>query len=155
MLTGRLDLDLGTELFAATPSRPIIITTSAVPAARRREAAEVADVIEAGDQRVDVALAVRLLGELGVSVVTCEGGPTINGELLAADLVDEWCQTLAAVGAGGTSARAAAGPDAGLRTFTLDRALLDGDTLLLRYLRSLRSLRSLTSRRPLPSSVLG
>ena len=45
--------------------------------------------------RVDLADALGQLAALGAAVVVCEGGPSLNGQLVAAGLVDELCLTLA------------------------------------------------------------
>jgi 5-amino-6-(5-phosphoribosylamino)uracil reductase len=64
-------------------------------------------------------------------VVTCEGGPHLNGDLLAADLVDEWDLTVSPLLVGGQEGRSALGPaPVEPRGFHLDR-LLEGDGLLL------------------------
>ena len=63
--------------------------------------------------RVDLADALGQIAALGAAVVVCEGGPSLNGQLLAGGLVDELCLTLAPLAIAGTSARIAHGPDAG------------------------------------------
>jgi riboflavin biosynthesis pyrimidine reductase len=91
----------------------------------------VADLVVVGEDDVDLGAAVAELGGQGAEVITCEGGPRLNGDLLAADLVDEWDLTVAPVLVGDTSVRSAAGPrPSAPRGFDLDR-LLEGDGLLL------------------------
>jgi riboflavin biosynthesis pyrimidine reductase len=135
IVSGRLDLDLGAPLFTDTPTRPMVITSAASPAEARAAAAEVADVVMAGDDHVDLAGAMAELHRLGVRHVTCEGGPTLNGALLAAGLIDEWCLSVAPALASGPSARPIAGPAAHLQELTLDRVLFDDGMLFLRYVR--------------------
>ena len=55
VVTRRLDLDLDGTLFTDAPpyARTIVITTEAAPEDRRREAAAKAEVIVAGEDRVD------------------------------------------------------------------------------------------------------
>lgn len=131
VVTRSLDLDLGGRLFREEGPRPIVLTCAAAPADRRAAAAEVADVVVAGDGAVDLAAALGVLAERGVAVVTCEGGPHLNGQLLAADLVDEWALTVAPVLAGDEGLRSAAGPPlADPRACRLDR-LLEADGFLL------------------------
>ena len=76
------------------------------------------DVVRAGQGRVDVAAAVARLGTVvdEPTFVLAEGGPRLNGGLLAGDCVDELDLTLAPLLVGGDGARivAAAAP-------TLDR----------------------------------
>jgi len=49
IVTGHLDMDLEDPIFTAGASRPIIVTVAAAPEERRAAAAEVADVLVAGD----------------------------------------------------------------------------------------------------------
>jgi riboflavin biosynthesis pyrimidine reductase len=133
-----LNLDLASPLFteAAAASRTIVVTCATSPADRRAAAAEVADVVLAGDERVDGAKALAGLAERGASVVLCEGGPTLLGELAAADLLDELCLTLSPL-LGGDPLPVAVSPPGALPT-RLRRAhtLAEGDNLYLRYERT-------------------
>ena len=94
-------LDLGEAARALEPGdggeRSIVVTCEASPEPARAELAETAEVIVAGTDRVEPMLALRALHRLGVGVVLCEGGPSLLGELLGAELVDELCLTLAPV----------------------------------------------------------
>jgi riboflavin biosynthesis pyrimidine reductase len=73
-----------------------MLTCAAAPAKRQASAAAAGRVLVAGDERVDLARGIALLrSELGVKQVLCEGGPNVNGQLLAAGLVDELCLTVA------------------------------------------------------------
>ena len=70
-------------------------------------------------------------------MVLCEGGPSLNGQLVAADLVDESCVTVSPLLAGGDAAPDHARRRAGAaRALRLARVLDDGDMLLLRYVRA-------------------
>lgn len=129
------DLDPSARLFGG--GAPIVLTCEACPAERRTALEAVAEVVVAGGAGVDLALALDELGRRGARVVLCEGGPTLNGQLVAADLVDEWCITVSPLLAGGAAKRAAVGaatdPPVAL---ALDRVLADDDgLLLLRYVR--------------------
>ncbi len=80
-------------------------------------------------------LALQRLHERAAGVVVCEGGPTLNGTLLARGAVDELCLTVAPVLVSGEDPRVARGPtvhppDA----LHLDRVLLDDGFLFCRYL---------------------
>jgi riboflavin biosynthesis pyrimidine reductase len=70
--------------------------------------------------------------------VLCEGGPTLNGQLVAADLVDEWCATIAPALVASASSRAAVGGSApgGAQALRLDRLLVEDDLLFARYVRA-------------------
>lgn len=131
VVTRSLDLDVTSSLFTGDGPRPIVLTCDAAPADRRREVAAHADVLVAGHDDVDLTLSLAELGARGAAVITCEGGPRLNGDLLAADLVDEWDLTLSPLLVGAHARRASVGPDlAAPLGFQLDR-LLEGDGLVL------------------------
>jgi riboflavin-specific deaminase-like protein len=93
VVSHRLDLDPGARCFAADP-RTVIVTCAAAPSRARGALAEVADVVVAGDDDVDLAAAVAALGERGLVRLLCEGGPALLTDLLRAGLVDELCLTM-------------------------------------------------------------
>jgi riboflavin-specific deaminase-like protein len=127
-------LDPGARLF--TGGSPLVVTCEACPPERRSALAAVAEVIVCGEDEVDLATALAELETRGAATVLCEGGPSLNGQLIAADLVDEWCITTSPLLAGGTSARAASGPAPDRPIQMRLVHLLEGDGLLLaRYLR--------------------
>jgi riboflavin biosynthesis pyrimidine reductase len=136
--TRRLDLDLSAPLFteAEAEARPLLLVCEATPAERRAAAAEVAEVIVAGEHTVDLTAALGALHERGVGTIACEGGPHLNGDLLLADLIDEWALTMSPLLVGGDADRAVEGPlPPAPRRMHLDW-LLEGDGLLLtRWLR--------------------
>ncbi|GAA5080184.1 riboflavin biosynthesis pyrimidine reductase [Thermocatellispora tengchongensis] len=136
VVTRGLGLDLGGPLFteAAPGARTIVITCEAAPAGRRAQAAAVADVVVAGAERVDLALALEALRERGLTRVLCEGGPRLNGQLAAAGLVDELCLTCAPVLVGGAAARVLNGPDCEVR-LGLAHILEEDGYLFARYVR--------------------
>lgn len=111
VVTGSLGLDPTLPLFEDASYRPLIITVASAPADRRAELEAVADVVDAGEDRVDLAAALTVLGERRLSVVLSEGGPTLNGQLIADDLIDEWNLSLSPVLAAGSSKRPAVGPE--------------------------------------------
>lgn len=94
VVTGTASLDYAGRLFVEPSSRPLLLTTTSAQQERVAHAREVADVVEAGEDRVDLSTALRALGELGARVVLCEGGPHLNGHLLSSGLVDELCLTV-------------------------------------------------------------
>jgi len=103
------DLDPELPLFTGHGPRPLVYVGADAPAERRQRLATLAEVVTADD--ADVALT-DVLGDLarrGASVVLCEGGPSLNGQLVAEDLVDEWCLSLAPRLVAGESARVARG----------------------------------------------
>jgi riboflavin biosynthesis pyrimidine reductase len=136
VVTRSLDLDWSAPLFtdAHPGAGPLVLTCTDADATGRARAGEVAEVIAAGAAEVDLAAALRELRARGSTVVLAEGGPRLNGALLAADLVDEWCLTVAPALVGGGSSRAVVGPEQ-VRHLRLDRVLEGDGALLLRYLR--------------------
>ena len=103
-------LDWDTPFFTAATAQPLVITVSAAPAANRKKAAEVADVIIAGEHDVDLRAALGALATRGFARVLAEGGPSLNGQLAAAGLIDEICLTLSPRLVSGDAKRILAGP---------------------------------------------
>lgn len=94
VVSRRLDLEPAARCFASDGST-VVLTCAAAPAAARARLGEVADVVVAGDDDVDLPQAVAALHRRGLSRLLCEGGPTLLTALLRAGLVDELCLTLA------------------------------------------------------------
>ena len=65
----------------------------------------------------------------------CEGGPTLLGGLIALDLLDEYCLTLAPVIGGDPLPAVNTAGLTALRHFRLAHVAEEDDTLFLRYLR--------------------
>lgn len=124
-----LSLEPTEPLFSDPDHRPIILTVDDAPADRATRLAEVADLVTAGSGNVDLPLGLKLLRAKG-EVVLLEGGPSLNGQFVAADLVDEWNQTIAPVLASGQSARPAVGPAPATPTTLELSRLWTGDGLL-------------------------
>lgn len=136
IVSGRLELDLDARLFHDPSSRTIVVTHATADPTRMAAAAEVAEVVVAGDDRVDAVQALAALGEGGARVVCCEGGPLLNRALLGAELVDELCLTLAPLLSGAGGDHLVSGPALPEPArFDLAHALVDDDFLFLRSLR--------------------
>ena len=103
-------LDWQAPFFTAASVRPMVVTVADAPADNRDRAAEVADVVIAGVDSVDMRRAVDALGERNVRSVLAEGGPSLNGQLAAAGLVDELCLSLSPALVAGDSKRILSGP---------------------------------------------
>jgi riboflavin biosynthesis pyrimidine reductase len=88
--------------------------------------------VRAGHGDVDLSAALALLD---AEVVLVEGGPTLNGQLLSAGLVDELCVTFAPKLVGGAAKRIVVGPSAPT-DLSLVSVLEDEGFLLCRYVRS-------------------
>jgi riboflavin-specific deaminase-like protein len=95
VVSASLDLDPASRLFREAATRTVVLTCAAAPPGRRAALAEVADVVTAGTDRVDLTDGLARLHQRGLAHVLCEGGPRLNAGLLAADLVDELCLTIA------------------------------------------------------------
>ncbi|MDH2424236.1 pyrimidine reductase family protein [Sphaerisporangium sp. TRM90804] len=136
VVTRRIDLDLAGPLFceADPAARTIVLTTERAPKERRDEAARHAEVIVAGDEHVDPALALRELAARGLGRMLCEGGPRINAQLAAAGLVDELCLTISPLLTGGDAARILDGVPSRTR-LTLSHLLEEDDFLFCKYTR--------------------
>ena len=127
-------LDWDSPLFTAAIAPPIVITVAEAPALERDKAAGLADVIIAGERDVDLAVALGALAERGYARVLAEGGPTLNGQLAAAGLLDELCLTLSPLLAGGDAKRILAGPALAPERGWRLRSLCEQDGFLfLRY----------------------
>ena len=136
VVSGRAHLDPASRLFSDPTQRPIVITTTTASADAVDKLRDVADIIIAGSDTVDLRAAFAELREQEVKTLLCEGGPTLNNQLLHDDLVDEWCQTIAPVLTGGTTAQSSiSSPPQDARSLQLARVLVEDDVLLLRYAR--------------------
>ena len=103
-------LDWDSAFFTAAITPPIVVTVAAAPAVERKKAAGLADVVIAGERDVDLSAALGALAERGYARVLAEGGPSLNGQLAAAGLLDELCLTVSPLLAGGDAKRVLAGP---------------------------------------------
>jgi riboflavin biosynthesis pyrimidine reductase len=95
-------------------------------------------VLRAGRAEVDLELALSSLGSIvgGVRYVQVEGGPTLNGALLAADLIDELDLTWSPRLVGSGSPRVTAGAAAVDARFGLVHLLADEEHFVFgRWLR--------------------
>jgi len=134
VVSGGLDLDPGSSFFARAPQRPLVFTTGAADAGRRRALQDVADVVLAGRDAIDPAALVASLAAMRYRVIHSEGGPALFGAFLAAGVVDELCLSVSPLLAGGDAPRI-------VRSGRLERplplrlrhVLAGGDLLLLRY----------------------
>jgi riboflavin biosynthesis pyrimidine reductase len=136
IVTGSLNLDPASTIFTDAPVRPVVITTRRADASRTKEFEGLADVIVAGDETLDVALALSGLHERGLVKVLSEGGPSVFGALTAAGAVDELCLTVSARLEAGDARRISNGPLEQPVGMELGHVLRSGSTLLLRYVRS-------------------
>jgi riboflavin-specific deaminase-like protein len=101
-VSASLALDPGHRFFVNGRERSLILTTIFALASAGTDLERVATLAVVGEERVDLAAA---LGELrerwGVSRLLCEGGPSLNQQLLELGLLDEIFWTIAPKLAGG------------------------------------------------------
>ena len=133
-MSASLELDPDLPLFAkADANRPPLVLTSA-RSDPSHLAGMKAEIVVVGDERVDLRLALAELARRGLRIVLCEGGPTLLGGLIASDLLDEYCLTLAPM-IGGDPLPAVNTPGlATLKRFRLAHVAEEDHTLFLRYL---------------------
>jgi len=99
ILDSRLRTPVAARVFDAPGA--VIVVHAPGPAAAQGAAAAIAargarlEAVPAAGPHLDLAAAVRRLGELQLNELWVEAGPTIAGALLEAGLVDEWIHYLA------------------------------------------------------------
>jgi riboflavin biosynthesis pyrimidine reductase len=138
VVTASLSIDPDQRLFREAPAaaRPLVLTVERADPVRRQALEGVAEVHVTGADRVDWRRAMAVLrSAAGARTVLCEGGPSTVAQLVADDLVDELCLTVAPTLVAGPGPRIAQGPRTPPRQLTLDRVLTEDDFLFLRYLR--------------------
>ncbi len=136
VVTRSLRLDLDGPLFTGPGPRPVVVTTTDAPAAGRQHVGTRAQLVEAGTGDVDLAAAIALLARSHGPVVLVEGGPSLNAQLVDADLLDELCLTTAPVIVGGDHGAIVAGARLDRpRRYAIDRVTSVGGLVFARYLR--------------------
>jgi riboflavin-specific deaminase-like protein len=136
VLTGAGDIPLDRRYFTFPDVPRLVICGAVTPPERREALAERATLLVAPTARPEAGWALRQLRETyGVRHLLVEGGPTVNGELIAAGLVDELCWTLAPkiIGSGETLPLVAGPPLPTPSRLTLASAYLHEDEFFLRY----------------------
>lgn len=133
VVTGSGRVDLTSELF--TSGAGFLVTTENA----EFDTGDVeVDVVRAGHDSVDFALAIERISELVpvCSVIQAEGGARLNGALLDADLLDEIDVTTSPGAVGGDGPRLTSGAGEHARRFELAQLALDERSFL--YARWLR-----------------
>jgi riboflavin biosynthesis pyrimidine reductase len=121
----------------ASHNTPVIAVIPAASDERRhlQDRLGTAQVIVAGDTKVDLPDAFEQLSQHSLRRIAAEGGPSLLADLLSARLIDELALTLSPKVVGGLHPRISHGPDLALE-FT-PRLLLEHDgTLMGRWLRT-------------------
>jgi riboflavin biosynthesis pyrimidine reductase len=123
-------IDSSRPLFTSGAGFVITTTDAAIPNG--------VEAIRAGTGLVDLAAAVASLGDVCDSprFVQAEGGPRLNGSMLAADMIDEINVTTSPVTVGGLGPRLSAGSPDHAHRFGLEQLLIDDESFV--YSRWLR-----------------
>jgi riboflavin biosynthesis pyrimidine reductase len=129
-----LDLDFASPLFTEPLVPTVVFTTDDSPADRRALAASVADVVVAGEQDVDLGVAVDALAQRGYTRLLSEGGPALLAHLVEVDRLDELCLTVSPMFVSGLAKRIIDGSDSVVPHHLQIGHLLEEDGFLfLRY----------------------
>ena len=130
LVTASGHVDATTPLFTSGAGFVITTRTADIPAG--------IDVIRAGTDAVDLAAALDRLDEVCdiLRFVQVEGGPTLNGALFEADLIDEINVTTSPLTVGGTGPRLATNGADHAHRFELAQLLTDAESFV--YSRWLR-----------------
>ena len=111
-----------------------VITTEAAPRRKRDAwAAAGATVVIAGEQEVDLRVALATLAGHGLERVDSEGGAQLFGALLAAGLVDELRLTVSPMLVSGVAGRIATGVGIEPARLELLSVVAESETLMVRY----------------------
>ena len=130
VVTARGTLTPDLPLFTDAAKPPIVITCAAAQLPPLP-----AEVIVAGDDEVDLLVAVAELAARGLHKINLEGGPQLFGTMVAEGLVDALNLTVSPLLAVGDSSRIAHGAVIPPLDLTLASVLKADDVLLLRYQR--------------------
>lgn len=134
VVSASLELDPAAALFADPQRWPVVLTVTDAEPGRRAALAGRAELVDAGRDRVQLGVGLRALRSRGVRRLLCEGGPSLNAELLACDLVDEIFLTVAPTLVGGGAPRIVAPrPPVATRELSLVELREHDGELLLRY----------------------
>lgn len=141
IVTASGDLDPGSAPFdvAGRKQPPLVFAGGEADPAKLAALREVAEVVECpgASRGVDLHRMVAELAGRGLLQILSEGGPTLFGSLLAADLVDELCLTLSPLLVGGRSRRIATSAAEHVHEMGLTNSVPGGAMLFLRYARTL------------------
>jgi riboflavin-specific deaminase-like protein len=130
-----IDFDWETPFFTESDPPPILLVPSNADVKKLERATQSANVIACGNSVVHLPDALSELHTRGINVLLCEGGPTLNTQLLNANLIDELCLTVAPLLVGGPQPRGifAASPPDTLLSLPLTHVLEEDGFLYLRY----------------------
>ncbi len=121
------------KLFTRSEVPPLILTSrDAADEVRHRLGglAEVIDASGAQSDSVDSAVVLEVLNRRGLRRVLLEGGPSLLGDFIERELLDELCETIAPILVGGHARRIATGPGTAHVTMRRSHLLADGEGYL-------------------------
>lgn len=131
--TASLSVDPGMRVFDDPDHRPTVVTGQSIEPSRIEAFADCADIVQLGE--LDPESIVESLGN--PNIVLCEGGPTLNGQLISAGFIDEMNLTMSPMIAVGESRRIAHGSELSPPAeMELVRILRGSRSLFLRYVRA-------------------
>jgi riboflavin biosynthesis pyrimidine reductase len=134
VVTRAAQLDWQSPFFTEAKARPIVLTVEDAPTENLERAAQVADVVVAGSGTIDVRQALTELGARGFHHVLAEGGPSLNGALALAGVLDEVCLTVSPKVVADDAKRIISGPALAAPIEMDLRSVLEDDSyLFLRY----------------------
>jgi riboflavin biosynthesis pyrimidine reductase len=105
VVSNRLDLDPTIGMFSdhdPSDPLPLVYTTTAADPRRRATIESVAEVVDLGTSEWSPSAMLADMSARGAKMVLCEGGPTLNGQLLIEGLIDEYCLTISPRVVGGS-----------------------------------------------------
>ncbi|MFC8047478.1 dihydrofolate reductase family protein [Nocardia sp. NPDC057353] len=122
------------RLVTAAQVAPVLVTAAAADTHTLEQAG--VRVVRCAGPAVTSAELLAALADLGLHRVLCEGGPTLLGQLLDDDAVDELCVTTSPVTMGGQASRIAHSPNLAHRRMRRGHTLADDDgTLMVQWIR--------------------
>jgi riboflavin biosynthesis pyrimidine reductase len=127
------DLDPTALVFTRTEVPPMILTGKQSVEDTRNRLGALAEVIDASGpvpDGVDDATVLKIFAERGLYRVLTEGGPSFLGSLIAQNLLDELCLTVAPILVGGAARRIVSGPGQVHTTMRRTHVLTDAEGYL-------------------------
>ena len=138
VVTRKGDVPLTNRFFTDAPQRAYVLAPAMLPEEVAAKLKAAVNVVQIGRDEVDLAAALKHLRQnMGIRTLLCEGGATLNDQLIRAGLVDELFLTLAPKLKGGahlpTPIDGEGFPPGVVLPATLLSLYRDGSELYLRY----------------------
>jgi riboflavin biosynthesis pyrimidine reductase len=135
VVSGSCRFDWSVARFQHSDNPPIVLTTERASDEDVDAARSVGcDVQVVGRDRVDLARALEVMAQRGLTRVTMEGGPSLLSQAVAADVLDEFDLTISPAMTG--SGAQALGAPAAVSRMDLAHVLAEDGFLFTRYLRT-------------------